>query len=231
MKTKKPSYKGELAKPIYVGSIPIEATNEEQSEWIEQVIKQEMIEKLPLLFQHYRIPDKDDYFSLAFALAMDYVPGFQVKQTALKLKHGNWGAVIRDNIGAPVKWPRERLLRLLNAVEEPMQKGEFSTEREALQFLMLKGFGRPDDRRDEKKWLETLESRLHDAKRIRREEQGGGPALDHASAAILRELEEAARLAATTVSAATVYSTLPVELRLAALCLPLSSKIPEIKTD
>jgi hypothetical protein len=230
MKTKKPSYKGELAKPIYVGSILIEATNEEQSEWIEQVIEQEMIEKLPLLFQHYRIPDKDDYFSLAFALAMDHVPGFQVKQTSLKLKHGNYGAVIRDNIGAPVKWPRERLLRLLNAVEEPMQKGEFSTEREALQFLMLKGgFGRPAGR-DEKKWLETLESRLHDAKRIRRE-QGGGPALDHASAAILRELEEAARLAATTVSAATVYSTLPVELRLAALCLPLSSKIPEIKTD
>jgi hypothetical protein len=111
-----------------------------------------------------------------------------------------------------------------------MQKGEFSTEREALQFLMLKGgFGRPAGR-DEKKWLETLESRLHEAKRIRRE-QGGGPALDHASAAILRKLEEAARLAATTVSAATVYSTLPVELRLAALCLPLSSKIPEIKTD
>ena len=76
MKTKKPRYKGELAKPIRVGSIPIVATAEEQSEWTEQLIEQKMIEKLPLLLEHYKIIDKDDHFSLAFALAMDHVPGF-----------------------------------------------------------------------------------------------------------------------------------------------------------
>jgi hypothetical protein len=122
MKPKKPRYKGELAKPIRVGSIPIRATNEEQSEWIEQVIEQEMIEKLPLLMEHYKIADKDDYFSLALALAMDHVKGFRVVRAALKLKQGHWGAVI--NVRRPTAWPRERLLRLLNAVEAAKQRHE-----------------------------------------------------------------------------------------------------------
>jgi hypothetical protein len=80
METKKRRYKGELAKPIRVGSIPIQTTNEEQSEWIKQVIEQTIIEKLPLLLEHYKIADKDDYFSLAVALAVKHVPGFRVCQ-------------------------------------------------------------------------------------------------------------------------------------------------------
>jgi hypothetical protein len=220
MKTKKRTYKGELAKPIYVGSIPIEGANEEQ-EWIEQVIEQERIEKLPLLMEHYKIEGKDNYLSLALALAMDHVPGFQVKQTALKLNHGNWGAVIRANIGRPTIWPPERLDRLLNAVEETKRGRGLSEDREALKILMLrKEWSRPINR-GEQQWLETLESRLQDAKRIKCEERGGGPPLDLASAAILRELEEeVARLATATASAAIVYATLPLELRFVALCLP-----------
>jgi hypothetical protein len=85
MKTKR-RYTGKLAKPIYVGTIPIEGTIEELPEWIER----EIVEKLPILMEHYGIADKDDFFSLALALAMDYVPGFQVNQVALKLKHGTW---------------------------------------------------------------------------------------------------------------------------------------------
>jgi hypothetical protein len=224
MKTKKPRYKGELAKPIRVGSIPIETTDEKQSEWIEQVTEQEIIEKLPLLMEHYGIADKDDYFSLALALAKDHVRGFQVVRAALKLKHGNWGAVI--NVRRPTEWPPERLLGLLNAVEEAKQKYGFSTDREALEVVMRKKEWQPpkNHRGDRKQWLETLESRLQDAKRIKREEQGSGPALDHASAAILRELEEAVRLATATGSAAAAYATLPVELRFTALCLPFSIK-------
>jgi hypothetical protein len=227
MKTKKPRYKGELNKPIRVGSIPIETTNE-SSEWIEQGIEQEMIEKLPLLMEHYEITDKDDYFSLALALAMDHVKGFQVVQAKLKLKHGNWGAVIQDT--KPTIWPRDRLLGLLNDVEEEKQKPGCSTDREALQILMRKPEWSPpaSHRGDMTQWLETLESRLQDAKRIRREERDGSPALDPDSAAILRELEEAVRAATATESAADAYATLPVELRFAALCLPLSSKVPEI---
>ena len=218
MKPNKPRYKGELGKPIYVGSIPIEATNEEQQERIEQGIEQVAIEKLPLLMEHYKIPNKDDYFSLALALARDWVPGFQVKTVPVKLTHGNWGAVIRDT--KPTKWPPERRLKLLNAVAETKQKHALSTDREALKILMQKGeWSRPYNR-DEQKWLETLESRLQDAKR---EERGGDPALNPASAAILRELEAAfVRLATVTAPAATVYATLPLELRLAALCLPFA---------
>jgi hypothetical protein len=222
MKTKKRRYKGELAKPIYVGSIPIEGANEKQQECIEQVIEQEAIEKLPLLMEHYKIPNKDDYFSLVLALARVHVPGFQVKRAALKLKHGNWGAVIRDNIGHPTIWPPERRLKLLNAVEETKQRHGLSTDREALEILMQKREWRPpaNHRGDQKQWLETLESRHQDAKR---EERGGGPALDPASAAILRELEaEVVRLATATAPAATVYATLPLELRFAALCLSFS---------
>jgi hypothetical protein len=41
---------------------------------------------------HYKITDKDDFFNLALALAIDHVPGFRVvANTALKLRHGNWG--------------------------------------------------------------------------------------------------------------------------------------------
>src|SRR5262249_18224482 len=212
MKPKKPRYKGELGKPIYVGSIPFEAANEEQQERIEQAA----IKKLPLLMEHYKIPNKDDYFSLALALAKDWVPGFQVKPVAVKLDHGTWGAVIRDT--KPTKWPPERLLKLLNAVAETKRKHALSKDREALKILMQKGeWSRPYNR-DEQKWLETLESRLQDAKR---EERGGDPA--PASAAILRELEAAfVRLATATAPAATVYATLPLELRFAALCLPFA---------
>ena len=214
MKPKKPRYKGELGKPIYVGSIPFEAVNEEQQERIEQGIEQAAIEKLPLLMEHYKIPNKDDYFSLALALAKDWVPAFQVKTVALKLDHGTWGAVIRNT--KPTKWPPERLRKLLNAVAETKRKHALSKDREALNILMQKGeWSRPYNR-DELKWLETLESRLQDAKR---EERGGDPALNP----LLRELEAAfVRLATATAPAAFVYATLPLELRFAALCLPFA---------
>jgi len=210
MKPKKPRYKGELGKPIYVGSIPFEAANEEQQERIEQAA----IKKIPLLMEHYKIPNKDDYLSLALALAKDWVPGFQVKPVAVKLDHGTWGAVIRDT--KPTKWPPERLLKLLNAVAETKRKHALSKDREALKILMQKGeWSRPYNR-DEQKWLETLESRLQDAKR---EERGGDPAPNP----LLRELEAAfVRLATATAPAAFVYATLPLELRFAALCLPFA---------
>src|SRR5262249_33516937 len=181
MKPKKPRYKGELGKPIYVGSIPFEAANEEQQERIEQAA----IKKLPLLMEHYKIPNKDDYFSLALALAKDWVPGFQVKPVAVKLDHGSWGAVIRDT--KPTKWPPERLLKLLNAVAETKRKHALSKDREALKILRQKGeWSRPYNR-DEQKWLETLESRLQEAKRDQRGRDPSHPA-SKLEAAIVRLL-------------------------------------------
>lgn len=212
MKTKKRSLKFRF----YVGTIPIEGTNEELSE--EWIVQQKAIETLPLLMEHYGIADKNDYFSLAIALTMEHV--IEVKPTALRLKHGTWGAVIRNGIGRPTDWTRERLLEWLNAVEDETQRSKCSTDREAIGSLMRKKkeWQPPANHRGSlEQWLETLESRLQDAKRIKREERDGVPALDPDSAAILYELQEAANLASA--------------LRFAALCLPLSSKIPEIETD
>jgi hypothetical protein len=224
MKPKKPRYKGELGKPIYVGSIPFEAANEVQQERIEQGIEQAAIKKLPLLMDHYDIKDKDDYLSLALALAADHVPGFQVKRATLKLKHGTWGAVIRDNIGRPAVWRPERLLKLLNDVEEAKQRHECPTDREAIRRVVRQNreeWGPPANHRtDEKEWLETLESRLQDAKRLK---QGGSRTpRSHSSDAIVRELDEEAVRLATAEASAIVYATLPIELRFAALCLPFS---------
>src|SRR5262249_5930483 len=111
-----------------------------------------------------------------------------------------------------------------NAVEEAKQRDGFSTDREALAVVMRESEWQPpaNHRGDLKQWLETLESRLHDAKRIKREERSGGPALDPASAVILRDLEGGECFATATVAAANIYATLPFELRLSALCLPFS---------
>jgi len=153
-------WKGKLHKPIYIGSIPIEGTNER----LQETVEQEIIEKLQLLMKHYGIADKDDYLSLALALASNYVPGIQVKQVALKLKHGDWGAVIRDNIGRHKVWPPEQRLRLLNAVEEAKQRHKFSTDHEALSHLAQHGeWSRPADRGEEQ-WLKTLKNQLAKAR-------------------------------------------------------------------
>jgi hypothetical protein len=212
MKTKKRRYKGELAKPICVAVIPsFETTEQELEECYRDVIRKERIEKLDLLMELYAIANRTDFFHLALALAIDHVPGFQVEPpTALRLEHGDWGALLHGHKrGRPREWPLERLLRLLNAVEETTQRLGLSTDREALWHLARRTEWRPsaNHRGDLKQWLETLESRLQDAKR---------------SAAILRELEEEAvvRPATATMPAATVYATLPLELRFVALCLP-----------
>jgi hypothetical protein len=165
METKKRRWRGSLRKPIYVGSIPIGGTNKELPEWIEQ----EVIEKLQLLMEHYRIADKNDYFSLALALAMDHVPGFQVKQAALKLKYGNWGAVIHANRGRRITWPPDRVSRLAEAVEKAKKTQKLSTNREALRWVVTrnKEWSRPANHRgDLEQWLKTLENRLSHAKQF-----------------------------------------------------------------
>ena len=75
--------------------------------------------------EHHKIPNEDDYFSLALALAKDWVPAFQVKTVAVKLTHGNWGAVIRDT---NLPMAAGRRLKLLNAVAETKQKYALSKD-------------------------------------------------------------------------------------------------------
>jgi hypothetical protein len=169
-KPKKRRWKGELAKPIYVGTIPTIETTDGESDDCEKWIREELVEKLALLMEHYEIADKDDFFGLALALAKDHVPGFRVVRNApLRLRHGNWGAVIRSNVGRRLTWTPDRLNRLLDAVEETKKKNSLSTDREALEVVALnRDWSRPANHRsDLKQWLETLESRLQDAKRLR----------------------------------------------------------------
>src|SRR5262249_11930298 len=137
-KKKRPRWKGDLAKPIYVGDLPFHASGKEASAWLKQAVGRGIMEKLRLLMKHYRIADKDDYLGLALALARDFVPGFQVINTKLKLRHGTWGAVVRANAGRPITWPPERLDRLLKVVEETKQQRGLS-DRDALKNVIQKG--------------------------------------------------------------------------------------------
>ena len=169
MGKKRPRWKGDLAKPIYVGSIPLEATSDEEaSAWIEQVIAREIMGKIPLLMRHYGIADEDDPLSLALALARDFVPGFQVVDVPLKLKHGTWGAVIRANIGRRIEWPPRRLNKLLNAVEKTKQRRGLSTDLEALEILTQREeWARPiKGSEGANEWLKTLQNRLADARHL-----------------------------------------------------------------
>jgi hypothetical protein len=158
-------WKGELAKPIRIGSIPIETT-EPTDHYLQAAIESEFAEKLNLLMDHYEITDKDDFFSLALALAIDHVPGFRVvPDTPLKLEHGNWGAVILANRGRRRAWTPERLNALIEAVEHTKKKLSISKDREALEILAQRGeWARPVNRSPQE-WRKTLQNQLARARR------------------------------------------------------------------
>jgi hypothetical protein len=168
-------WKGELKKPICIAVIPgFEETEQKVEEHYWNTIKEKRIEKLDLLMEHYAISDKTDFFHLALALAIDHVPGFRVDPpTALRLEHGDWGAVLHGNKkGGGHTWPPDRLDNLLDAVEEAKKKHGLSDDREALRVIMRnrEKWGPPVNHRGtHEQWFETLESRLQDAKRNRRE--------------------------------------------------------------
>ncbi|MFL6833448.1 MAG: hypothetical protein ACJ8F0_12745 [Xanthobacteraceae bacterium] len=168
-------WKGELEKPICIDVIPsFEATEQEVEECYRDAIREKMTEKLDLLMEHYAISDKTDFFHLALALAIDHVPGFRVDPpTALRLEHGDWGAVLHGHKrGRRRTGPPDRLDNLLDTVEETKKKRGLSDDRAALRVVMQNSeeWGPPANHRgDHKQWLETLESRLQDAKRNRRE--------------------------------------------------------------
>jgi hypothetical protein len=124
------------------------------------------MEKLPLLLKHYGISDEDDHLGLALALAGDFVPGFQIKNAPLKLKHGDWGAVIRANAGRRITWSPKRLGKLLDAVGDAKQKHGLSTDREALKIITQNGEWRRPIKGSEEQWLKTLQNCLPKARRL-----------------------------------------------------------------
>jgi hypothetical protein len=135
-------WKGELAKPIYVGTIPgIEAIRGwriRADQWSQAVIWNELTRKLELLRKHYRIKGKEDFFSLALYLARDCVPGFRVVDDApLKFRRGrNWGGVIRAGKGRPLKWTPKQISELRMTVKATKKKHRFQTDREALEHVI-----------------------------------------------------------------------------------------------
>jgi hypothetical protein len=178
-------WKGELARPIRPQVIrprglavtdaeTVARANEEMEDLYRQEIEEKRVEKLSLLMDHYGVADKADFFSLALALAIDCVPGFRIDPTPLRLRQISDGLalVVQDNrTGRRLEWPPERLDSLLSAVEDAKRKHGLSTDREAIAVVARKGkWGQPaNHKRGHEQWLETLESRLQDAKRSKRE--------------------------------------------------------------
>ena len=178
-------WKGELAKPIRPKVIrprglavtdaeTVARANEEMEELYRQAIEERRVEKLRLLMDHYGISDKADFFSLAFALAIDHVPGFRIDPTPLRQEQISDGValVVQDNrTGRRLEWPPERLDSLLSAVEDAKRKHGLSTDRDAITVVARnRKWGQPANHKgNHEQWLETLESRLQDAKRSKRE--------------------------------------------------------------
>ena len=138
-------------------------------------------EKLRLLLSYYHVEKKDDWFSLAVRLASDHVPGFERAINQLnELYVGKEPAVafsglmpIRGKLsGRPRTWPIDRLLSLARAVEQIKQADKLSKDRDALRRLARRRDWRPpaNHRGDSDSWVETLESRLQDAKSFLRRE-------------------------------------------------------------
>jgi len=122
----------------------------------EKRIDQERSNKLALLLKHYGICNHADMRALALALAAEHVPGFKIVRES------------KSKRGRRKKWDGLKLQTLFDTVVSLKEQHNF-TDRQALQFMTnnpaySKTWGHPSDRQGQN-WIETLESRLHDAKR------------------------------------------------------------------
>ena len=179
MSTKKKKWTGELKKPIRVRVVrprglaitdaeTVMKANEEMERLACDAIYDELIKKLRLLMEHYGIADKDDWFSLAIALATDHIPGFQIEWPLVTLPPGFSGPVTTKEKkgGRPSYWDVDRLEQLGSAVESEKARHGIKTDREALSRLSRRReWSRPATHRGTaEQWIETLESRLQDGR-------------------------------------------------------------------
>jgi hypothetical protein len=168
---KRRQYSGKLAKPIvWVASPTFEGFvsekrvkefwkkyNRHQRKMKDRVDKQ-IAEKLSLLMDFYGIANKNDMGALALALATEHVPGFKV------VTQGD------EKRGRKKVWDGPKLQALLQVVITVKEKHRF-TDRQALHFISTNDefaaiWGPPVGYYGSKRqWIETLESRLQDAKR------------------------------------------------------------------
>jgi len=164
-------YTGELATPIVCPAPPTfwgPVTDERVKEFrrnyechqqeVEQSVAQQLSRKLSLLMKHFKIADENDTMALVWALAREHVRGFQVVPEA--------GPKRRRK----KEWHGEKLQMLYDAVQSARKQHNYN-DRQALAFissnsLSAKTWGpRANYKGSKKQWVETLESRLQDAKR------------------------------------------------------------------
>src|SRR6266536_2135132 len=127
-------------------------------------LERELFNKLFLLFKHYHIKDKNDFAALAWALAYEHVPGFKVLEPRRT-----------EHRGRKRKWDGDRYEQLLETVQSIREQHKSASfgDRRALAFMVKdEGYGAtwgppPNHRGTKQQWIETLESRLQDAKSIR----------------------------------------------------------------
>jgi hypothetical protein len=133
--------------------------NEDLDNHLHQAIRESRIEKLALLMEHYKVADKTDYLRLALELAIDHVPGFRIgcASKLLKLEHRDYGKVLGNKRGRQREWTRERLDRLLDAVEETKKKYCYRKDREALEVLV--GHKEWPRQRAQKDWLRSRKTK------------------------------------------------------------------------
>jgi hypothetical protein len=177
MPTRQKRYTGPLASPIiwrsappFSGAVTDERVEqywkdyEEHQQQAQKDVDQQFKEKLSLLMDHYGLADKEDMTSLAMALACEHVPGFRIEIPT------------KTNKGRKRQWESDKLEDLLNTVESLQKKLGFN-DRTALSFIVAdreyaKTWGKPPTHKGNKQqWIETLESRLQEAKRIRKDAQ------------------------------------------------------------
>jgi hypothetical protein len=146
-------------------------------------------EKLKLPLRRYSLAEHD-FEGLALALAIEHEPGFKVDRQIAEAPSGFVDAVRTGFVDAvrikdgkhidkprrrPVQWPVERLLQLLEAVEAEKKKSRLTKDLDALKRLARqKGWEPPAFHRSNSPrgrfdaWVRTLQSRLHDAKKLKR---------------------------------------------------------------
>jgi hypothetical protein len=144
-------------------------------------------EKLKLLSRRYSLAE-DDYEGLALALAVEHEPGFLVDRQIVQLpvefsgSVGFWGPVrVKDGklidkpSGRPLDWSGERLFQLLEAVQREKKKSGLTKDLDALGRLARQEQWRPPANHRSKSsrgefdaWIRTLQSRLYDAKQLKR---------------------------------------------------------------
>lgn len=130
---------------------------------------------MAVLFGHFEI-EGADFEALAWKLAFRHVPGFAVKRDE------------RAKGGRKRRWDVGRLQALHDSVQKAKAKGNLN-DRQALKYVSNDPHFKPPQtyRGTQKQWIETLESRLQDAKRHIKLSEGALQSLMEVKASVLKK--------------------------------------------